>query len=392
MFFAVLFILISLICTPVFAQEEMAKNEQKGFKLTGVPYINYTSDEGFGSGARLLLFNHAEGGFNPYYYVIDANLFLTTEGKKEFFIFSDFPHFLKTKNRITGELKFQHFNFSPYYGIGNDTEYHKELTEKGTIDFINTHYYHFERTRFTCWINYQRLIGTFKILGGAGISHTDIGVHTGRTLLQDDMVAGKNGGYTNYLKFGIIRDTRDFEPAPGGGDWTEVILELSHSILGSDYDYNRITVTNRHYITVFKNVVFAERIVFEKGWGEMPFYETAFFESSYRIQEGLGGAKSVRGLLLNRFIGPGKIFGNLEIRWRFLDFGVLKQNFYLAWSGFYDFGKVWKENQIFNLKSINTGYGSGLHIGWNEDFIVSFDAARSNEVDLALYIGIGYLY
>ena len=354
--------------------------------------MNYNSDEGFGYGARLSLFNHAEGGYNPYYYIIDANVLFTTGGKKEFFIFFDSPYLLNSNKRISCEIKHQQFNFSPYYGIGSDTEYHEEHTIKGSSDFFNEHYYHFERLRSTFWINYQQLIGTYKLLGGFGLAFTDIDLFDGKTLLQDDEVLGKNGGITNYLKFGVIHDTRDFEPAPGKGDWTEIIVEFSNKLIGSDYDYTRITLTNRYYITILRNLVFAERIVLEDVLGDMPFYEMAFFESSYRIQEGLGGAKSVRGLLLNRFLGPAKLFGNLEIRWRFFDFRMLKQNLYLAWSGFYDFGKVWKKNQKFSLDNIHSGYGNGLHIGWNENFIISFDIARSKEVDLALYIGIGYLY
>ena len=392
MCFLVLYILLVSCLTPVFAQNEIAENVQKGFKLAGVPNINYNSDEGFGYGARLSCFNHAGGGYNPYYYVIDANLFLTTGGRKEFFIFFDSPYLLNSDNRITCELKYQKYNFFPYYGIGNDTEYREELTKKGNSDFINENYYLYERVRSTFWINYQQLYGTFKLLGGVGFASTDINLHDGKTLLEGDEVLGKNGGITNYLKFGVIHDTRDFEPAPGSGDWTDIIIEYSNRFLGSDYDYTRITLTNRYYITIFRNFVFAERIVLEKVWGGVPFYEMSFFESSYRIQEGLGGAKSVRGLLLNRFVGPAKLFGNLELRWRLFDFTMKKQNLYIAWSGFYDFGKVLKKNQKFTSANLHSGYGSGLHIGWNENFIISLDFARSVEVDFALYIGIGYLY
>ena len=392
MCFLVFFLLIISCLTSVYAEDGGGKNVQKGLKFAGVPNISYNSDEGFGYGARLSCFHHAEGGYNPYHSVLDTNIFLTTGGRKEFFIFFDSPYMLKSNYRITCELKYQKYNFSPYYGIGNDTEYHEKLTEMGNRDFIHEQYYRYERIRSTFWINFQYLFGTFQFLGGVGLANTDITMYDGKTVLGDDEVLGKNGGITNYVKFGVIHDTRDFEPAPGKGDWTDIIIEYSNRILGSDYDYTRITLTNRYYLTVYRNVVFAERIVLEKIWGGVPFYEMAFFESSYRIQEGLGGAKSVRGLLLNRFVGPAKLFGNLELRWRLFDFSLMKQNMYFAWSGFYDFGRVWKENQTLTPENIHYGYGSGLHIGWNENFIISLDFARSMEVDSALYIGIGYLY
>ena len=44
------------------------------------------------------------------------------------------------------------------------------------------------------------------------------------------------------------------------------------------------------------------------------------------------------------------------------------------------------------MRDFHTGQGGGVHLGWNETFIITADVATSNEVDLAFYLGIGYLY
>ena len=395
MSFLIALIVLFLNSSTVFAQDvEEGISQKKGFKLAGIPNLNYNSDDGYGYGARLSLFNHGDGGYSPYFYTAETDILVTTGGQRRFIVFFDSPYFLNKNQRLIFELRYHKHNYSEYYGIGNDTEYHEEFTDSDNpVNFINKNYYRFRRNRSTFWINYQRFIGSFKTLAGFGISNTDIELHNGITLLRTDKdITGRNGGFTNYLKVGIIYDTRDFEPSPSKGDWTDVILELSGKAIGSSYDYTRFTFTNRHYFKLMKNVVLAERFIFEKNWGDIPFYEMAFFESSYKIEEGVGGAKSVRGLLKNRLFGPAKLFGNLELRWRLFDFRMMKQNFYFSLNCFSDFGRVWKKDEHISFTDFHLTQGGGIHIGWNENFIFAVDAATSDEVNMAIYIGVGYLY
>lgn len=388
----VLILLLALGFSPAAAQDSVHTTSPRGFKPAGLPNLNYNSDEGFGYGARVSLYNHGRGGYSPYYYLLDANLFLTTRGRRQAFLFFDTPHLLGRGHRLTAEARYQQYGTAPYYGLGNDTRYRKELTVEGDDAFVNADYFAFKRTRTTLWATYQRAIGAFRGLAGAGLVHTTVEDLEGTTRFALDVPPGRDGGWTNYVKLGLVYDTRDFEPAPSRGDWTDLILSAATRVLGSDYDYTRLTFTNRHYVTLLPRLVFAERIVFEKAWGNIPFYEMAFFESSFRLNEGVGGASTVRGLPQNRLIGPSKLFGNLELRWRLVDFQALRQDFYLAPSAFFDYGRVWAADEGFVLEAFHTGYGGGLHVGWNETFIVTVDAATSDEVDLGIYIGVGYLF
>ena len=389
----VLLLFLSALVGPVSAQHASQDRTPTGFTFAGLPALNYNSDEGIGYGARLSLFNHAEGGYTPYVYTLEADVFFTTGGRRQAFVFFDAPHLLGPAHRITGEVKYQRFDPAPYYGLGNTSSYEEALIDDQHPAFIHENYYGFERTRVTAWATYQRRLGAFSVLGGVGLAHSAIALLDGRTLLQEDeALVGLDGGFTNYVKAGLIYDTRDFEPAPSRGLWTDVLFEHANTLWGSDYGYTRLTFTHRHYLTLRPRLVFAQRFVFEKGWGSMPFYEMAFYGGSFKIEEGLGGSKSVRGHLRNRFLGPTKLFGTLEIRWRVWDVTLLHQDLYLALSAFLDYGRVWRDGAPFSLRTLHTGQGGGLHVGWNETFIVTANIARSAEVHRALYLTIGYLF
>ena len=385
-----LFLLLAALAGPGAAQDAEVPT---GFRFAGIPVLNFNSDEGFGYGARAALYNHADGSYNPYLYTLETQLFFTTEGRRQVVLFFDAPHWPGPKQRLTAELRYQRFDPAPYFGLGNDTAYNEDLTDEESPAFIHEDYYGFRRTRTSAWASYQRRVGPIKVLGGLGIVHAEVTPYDGPTLLDAATeVNGKDGGFTNYLKAGLLYDTRDFEHAPSQGDWTDLIFEISNGLWGSHYDYARLTFTNRHYFTLARNVVFAERIVFEKSWGDIPFYETTFFGSSFKIEEGLGGSKSLRGHLLNRFTGPMKLFGNLELRWRIRTLTLFQQNLFAALSGFVDYGRVWRDGEAFSLSGLHTGQGVGFHMGWNETFIVTANFARSDEVSLAFYLSFGYLF
>ena len=62
--------------------------------------------------------------------------------------------------------------------------------------------------------------------------------------------------------------------------------------------------------------------------------------------EGLGGSRTLRGVLRNRVIGDAFFMGNIEFRWKPVYFKFLKQDCYLGLNGFYDFGRVTKNIKL----------------------------------------------
>ena len=84
-------ILLVLPTSVVLAQEGQGPT---GWEPNGLPAINYDSDEGFGYGVLLELYNYGSGGYAPYRFTLQPTVFLTTGGRRDFTLFFDAPHLL----------------------------------------------------------------------------------------------------------------------------------------------------------------------------------------------------------------------------------------------------------------------------------------------------------
>jgi hypothetical protein len=182
-------------------------------------------------------------------------------------------------------------------------------------------------------------------------------------------------------------------------------------------------------------VVFAYRLAYQgffgnAPWYAMPSYTTMGPKPDY---DGLGGYRTVRGIMLNRVQGLHTGFYNVEFRYRFVDFKLWKQNIAFALSAFTDGTHVFKgyDMSLKNEKIVNAynnGYdfatpaekldcqkkydlynkfvlnrkdgfhgsaGAGLRFIMNENFIVAFEYARcfnKQDGNGAFYINIGFLF
>jgi outer membrane protein assembly factor BamA len=241
-------------------------------------------------------------------------------------------------------------------------------------------------------------------------------------LLYDDYVeAGlisgdeKNGGSHFILKLGLIYDTRDNEAAPNKGIWSEILLMAAPDFLSnSSYGFTQLSVAHRQFFTfVPDKLVFAYRLGYQGTiLGTAPFYIQPYLFSSYALTtkpDGLGGSRTIRGVLRNRVVGDGAVNGNLELRWKFWKTYLFKQNFYLGLTGFFDAGMVVQDrpvdqgkitgNPSFYFDSHNDAphlsAGLGLRAALNENFIIAVDygfALDRRDGTSGLYLGIGNIF
>jgi outer membrane protein assembly factor BamA len=202
--------------------------------------------------------------------------------------------------------------------------------------------------------------------------------------------------------------------------WTVLQLQYAPSFLSNtDYGYGRIILTHRQYFTLIPEWMnLAYRLSYQgKIGGEMPFYMMPFiFQSAPRLTvDGVGGAKTVRGVRRNRIVGDGFAFGNIELRGKIFKTSLLNQNFYVALSAFADAGMVTQKykfdssgvpailpddlpDQILDLNAKEVphfGFGGGIHIAMNQNFIVTLDfgiAAKKADGDTGIYINVDYLF
>jgi len=400
-----------------------------GWSFGGVPAVAYNSDTGFLYGAILDIYNYGDGSNYPdYKYTTRLTWTRTTKGSGENIIFFDSKYLLPYDVRITAEAAYLTEQALPFYGFNGDNNPAHETEDDDA--YKSRIYYRHERniTKFTTDFQKNLFIPNLRGILGLAYYKTEVAtVDTAKlndgkdaedrlpeiTIMYDDYVNHDainadeaTGGNTNYVKLGLVYDSRDNEPNPMSGIWTEALITAVPSGLGNDFSYSLFTATHRQYFTIIPNdLSVAVRLGYQSVIsGDIPFFMLPHYQSSYRATEGLGGSKSLRGILKNRLVGNSIGFGNLEVRWKFLRTKLAGQNLYLALNGFFDAGQVLSEygNDDYDKfygsddsQSLHISYGGGFRIALNENFIVAIDYGMAkDELDgnSGLYIGLGYLY
>ena len=163
-----------------------------------------------------------------------------------------------------------------------------------------------------------------------------------------------HGGINSELRVGVVFDTRDGEACPTRGIWAEGHLIAAPKLLGTSVPYSKFCLNWRHYVPLCRDrLTFAYRLVYQgffnedAPWYIMPYYTVVGPQFD---RDGIGGFRTLRGIMLNRIQGLQSAFFNTELRWRFLDFQVMNQALSLSISSFFEGGQV--------VKPYDLSYGS----------------------------------
>jgi outer membrane protein assembly factor BamA len=194
-----------------------------------------------------------------------------------------------------------------------------------------------------------------------------------------------------YGRVGLVLDTRDREIGTRRGVWADVLVQQGKI---DDAAFTRATVTLRHYTPLTSKVTIADRIVMQNVNGILPPTELSILQGSYRDDEALGGASSIRGLPKDRYVGRGIAFANTEVRWDVRAFALRRAPSHLVLSGFLDAGRVWRGNVRLDelLTELHAGYGAGVRLAIGPSFVVATDVGHSSQTPAAVYVGLGYLF
>ena len=367
----------------------------RGWERSGVPALNFDADEGFGIGAAAELYNYGVG-VRPYRFTIQPLVLFTTKGRRDMTLFFDAPTLLPQEWRVSAFVGSERQLAQPYYGVGNETV-HDQNAERAP----NSYYYRFGRARVRATADFQHRIGTSsaaRVLFGVGFARSTIDLtpfDSGTTLLANEL-GGRTPApeRTNYLRAGLLWDTRDREISPHNGTWAEVLLQRVTKRVGATEGFTRWTTTARKYVPVTARLTLAQRIIAQGIQGVAPFDELSTIQSSFKQGEGLGGSSSIRGIPKDRYIGKALLLSNSELRWRAVDFSLLGRGSFLALSGFVDAGRVWQDHfRIENAFSdLHASYGGGVRVGIGPSFIVATDVGHSSESTASVYIGLGWMY
>ena len=225
------------------------------------------------------------------------------------------------------------------------------------------------------------------------------------------------GGMNNFIKIGLIYDTRDNEANPMRGLWSEINFLIAPKFLGDgNYGFIKLAVIQRQYFPIVKNKLsFGYRLAYQGTIaGTVPFYIQPLMINSWEKTttiDGLGGSRNLRGILRNRVVGDGVVYANAEFRWKIVDFNLFRQPCYLGANLFSDAGMVVQDVPI-NKSGIpgsvdqsayfsptseypHISVGGGLKIAYNENTVLSADfgyAPDNRDGRIGIYIGFGFLF
>jgi len=434
-------LIFSILFNSLYSQDSTAtSNVKTNWNFGLLPTITYNTDLGFQYGALVNFFQYGDGSIYPeYYHSLYGEVSRFTKGSGIFRFFYD-SKYLIPNIRLTTDISYLTDQALDFFGFnGYQTIFNKKWTDDtDKTNYKSRMFYKHKRNIFRTKIDFQGNTGLNNLNWAAGLILLNYEIGTvdreklnkgksGEDALPDTVTLydnyvnwgiisekEKDGGFFTSLKGGLVYDSRDNEPNPMKGIWTEAVLAQTFN---SDFTFTRIAITHRQYFTIIKKQLsFAYRLGYQGIIaGDAPFYMLPYMVSSFSNTsntDGLGGSKTIRGMIRNRVVGESVAYGNLELRWQFVHFNFINQNFYLALNPFLDFGQVLKEHKV-DWSAIDFGaenfsdyfkdesdklhitYGSGLHIAMNQNFIIAADVGfPANEQDggMGIYIGLNFLF
>jgi len=437
----VLFILSFIFSfSALYSQTDTTKTDEDvktGFNFGALPVLAYNSDIGFQYGVLANLYFYGDGSRYPMY---DHSIYLewsrSTKGNGNN-VFKYDSDQLIPGIRTTAEISYRTEKALNFYGFnGYKSYYNPDYEDDTNPDYISRVFYRHERKVWVMKADFQGAIIGKKLRWLAGITYLGSKIATvdidklnegldvedqlpDTATLYDKYVEWgvikdeeKEGGDNAFFKLGFVYDTRDNEPNPNKGIWSEALFMFGPSFMREpDNTATGIILIHRQYFTLVpKKLTFAYRLAYQSILGgDVAFYALPYLYDSYNIRDGLGGAKTMRGILRNRVVGYGMAYMNYEFRWKVLKTKFLNQNLYIALSAFADMGRVvdpykfdtsnvpseYQSWFTYDDESWHMSFGGGLHFALNENFIVAVDygmATTEQDGTSGLYIGLNFLY
>lgn len=448
--------LLAFLVLSLSAQEKKVKT---GWKFGGaLPAVTYDSDLGLEYGALAEFFNYGDGSKYPDF--IDhtyTEISRYTKGSGIYRFMFESRHIIPGVQWIS-DLSYLPDKAATFYGFnGYESVYNKDwMDDKLPNDVYRSRmFYRFQKNQFRFKNDFQGKLSGDNLKWSAGFAFQDFRTSSvnidklnkgKKDLLPSvDSVPGlferyqalgiipadeAKGGWVNTVKVGIMWDSRDNKPNPMKGVWTEIGIEAAPMLLGNKSEFAKLYLIHRQYFTLIeKNLSFVYRIGYQATiGGHTPFYYQSQVITSRltgATSEGLGGAKTLRGILRDRIVGDAFVMGNIELRWKPLYFKFLKQDCYLGLNAFYDFGKVTKDIKLPDnlLSTFNNLYGENnntlvnkenfsdyfkpgtekLHqsagasvmLVMNQNFVVAIDCGKAFNVqdgNIGFSIGLNYLF
>lgn len=464
-----LFVAIIVLCSVLEAraQSDEVKVESRqeiiktGHNFGPLPVVAFDADKGFQLGALLNIYDFGDGSTYPnprQQWYFEASFF--TKGSQLYTVSYDnrfsIPGVrLSSTFTLTNDKAMDFYGFNGYMSYFNHEMVSLGKDKSNHANYIYTPKYRINRVAMLFKTDFTGNIWDNKFFWEAGyhlsyfkqgaINREKINKNKDEdkmfpddepTLFEQYRTWGiisdeeAEGGLNSTVRLGLLYDTRDKEGAPSKGIWAEGHLTLAPKWLGTKIPYYKYSATFRQYLPIVDNDVltFAYRLNYEGTIGEdAPYYVLPYITvmgASYD-RDGMGGYRTIRGLMRNRVQGLDMASYNAELRWRFVNFTLWKQNiafgvnlfsdgtmvtrnFDMSFRGEerarkdYDEYMALTDNRTADRPHITVG--GGLRFIMNQNFIVAFEYGlpiskfsndpyiKNQDGNGAFYINTGFLF
>ena len=437
-----------------------------GYNFGPLPAVAFDADKGFQLGALLNIYDFGDGSTYPntrQQWYFEASFF--TKGSQLFVVSYDNRFTIpgvrwSTTLTLTNDKAMDFYGFNGYMSYYDHEKVAAGRDKANHSDYIYTPKYRVNRLAMLFKTDFTGNIWQNKLFWEAGyhLSYIKQGYKDQQALNLEKINKNKEdykmfpadetpifdlyrrwgiisedeawGGWNSTVRLGLLFDTRDKEGAPSRGVWAEAHATLAPKFLGTTNPYYRYSATFRHYLPIVKNdiLTFAYRLNYEGTIGESaPYYVLPFITvmgPSYD-RDGMGGYRTIRGLMRNRVQGLDVASYNAELRWRFVNFALWNQNIAFGLSAFSDGTMVTRnydmsfkgeekyrgEYEEYMARSGNRTsdrphitVGGGLRFIMNQNFIVAFEYGlpvskfskdeliKNQDGNGAFYINTGFLF
>ena len=440
---------LALFATLSLSAQDSA-NARKGWTFGVLPSFAYDADLGLQLGLLSNIYYFGDGAIYPDYYHSFYVEAATTSKHYGLYRFAYDSKYLIPGHRLSIDLTYLPDQMCDFYGFnGYESLYRPEYSDQSSALYRTRAYYKFKRDMFRFSADLQGTIAKpWYWNAGIGLLYYNVGtvdvarlnkytkkeadqLPEGVGTLYDEYVslgyispAEANGGIHPYMHGGFTFDTRDRQQNPRCGIHADAFLTY-YAGIGNMRDYNDLMFNAawRHYLPIIPNrLTFAYRLGTQLNVaGESPFYLNTYLNQLYMqrvIYEGLGGANSIRGIMLNRILARGVAFATVEFRVQVAHFKIGKENFYIGLNPFLDAGMVVQPydrviadpvqavlsseypDDLYDdsrLYSPHLSAGCGLKVAMNDNFVLSVDWAtaldKQDNAKLSnLYIKMGYMF
>jgi hypothetical protein len=240
-----------------------------------LPYVGSAPETGFQYGATVFRIRQpADSVTRPS----TVQLFANYTAKSQARAFVEVDRWTAHNTwRLIGRFEWQRFPL-PYHGFGDHAPASAEevYTPRGVLALATAQ---------------RRIRGPLYAVGGYRFQDFAIVETTDDGVLQLGSVVGSRGGRVAQLQGGALWDSRDNVFAAYRGTFVQVTGSAAAAAVGSEFDFRRLVLDARHFLTVGTRRVVAVQAVVETTGGAAPFDQVSL----------VGGSNYFRGYARGRF-------------------------------------------------------------------------------------------